>query len=222
MIHQFIDFKFSQWLFLKKSKNFSREIITTPLISGTALVKKIGCFIVLLTKRQKNLIYLQFSLTNYHRTSDECNDIINQWKITFQALDNKERSSLDLLNNDLNIIKPLYSKGGSWLKHFSYSNSLCAKAMRVIINHTPISKYHLRFFPWEDFACPCSLYLIETKRYILYKCKIFSNYWNSRKDTLSHFILFLEFNSNTLLNSLKMMSFIYLFFYLVFLFFSSF
>ena len=38
-------------------------------MSVTALVKKIGCFIVLLTKRQKNSIYLQFSLANYHGTS---------------------------------------------------------------------------------------------------------------------------------------------------------
>ena len=68
-IHPFIYIKFSQWLFLKKSENFSREIISTPLISGTALVKKIGHFIVLLTKRQKNPIYHWFSLVNHHGTS---------------------------------------------------------------------------------------------------------------------------------------------------------
>ena len=91
----------------------------------------------------------------------------------FQASDNKGRSFLDFLNDDFNIIGLLYSKEGSWLKLFSHLNSLCARAMRAIVNYTPISKYHLRFFPQEDFACICSLYLIETRRYILYECKRF-------------------------------------------------
>ena len=32
--------------------------------------------------------------------------------MTLQASDNKERYFLDLLNNDLNPFKPIYSKGG--------------------------------------------------------------------------------------------------------------
>ena len=44
----------------------SKEITSIPLISGTALVKTIGHFIVLLTKRQKVSIYHQFSHANYH------------------------------------------------------------------------------------------------------------------------------------------------------------
>jgi len=67
-IHLFICIKFSQWPFLKKSDDFPREMITTLLISRTALVKKISHFIVLLTKRQNNSIYYQFSLTNHHGT----------------------------------------------------------------------------------------------------------------------------------------------------------
>ena len=68
--------------------------------------------------------------------------------------------------------------------------------MRAIVNYTPIGKYYLRFFPQEDFVYSYSLYSIETRRYILHECKIFNNYWNFRKNMLSHFILFLEFNSN--------------------------
>ena len=59
----------------------------------------------------------------------------------FQASDNKERNFLELLDDDLNIIEPSYSKGRSWLKLFGYLNSLCARAMRAIVNHTPISEY---------------------------------------------------------------------------------
>ena len=117
------------------------------------------------------------------------------WKIMFQALDNKERNFLDLLDNNLNIIKPIYSKDRLWLKHFSHSNLLCTRAMRAIVNHTPIDKYHLKFFLWEDFTYPCSLYPIETRRHILHEYKRYNNYWNLRRNTLAHFILFLEFNS---------------------------
>ena len=64
----------------------------------------------------------------------------------FQALDDKERHFLDLLDNNFNIIKLLYSKSRSGLKYFGYSNSLYTRATRAIVNHTPISKYQLRFF----------------------------------------------------------------------------
>ena len=113
----------------------------------------------------------------------------------FQALDYKGRSFLDLLNDDLNIIKPSYFKEGSWLKHFSHSNSLCATVIRAIVNYAPISEYHLRFFSQENFVCLCSLYPIKSRRHILHKCKKLNNYWNPRRDTLSYFILFLGFNS---------------------------
>ena len=52
------------------------------------------------------------------------NEILNIWKITFQALDSKERHFF-----------------------FGHSNSLYARATRAIVNHAPIREYHLRFFP---------------------------------------------------------------------------
>jgi len=66
--------------------------------------------------------------------------------MTFQALDDKGRNFLELLDNNLNIIKLTYSKDRSWLKYFGHSNLLYARAMRAIVNYTPIGKYHLRFF----------------------------------------------------------------------------
>jgi len=65
----------------------------------------------------------------------------------FQASDDKERHLLELLDNNLNIIELIYSKGGFWLKYFGHSNSLCIRATRAIVNYAPISKYQLRFFP---------------------------------------------------------------------------
>ena len=113
----------------------------------------------------------------------------------FQVSDNKERNFLDLLNDNLSTIELMYSKEGSWLKYFGHSNSLYARATRAIVNHSPIGEYWLRFFPREEFACPCSKYPIKTRRHILHECIRFNKYWNPRRDTIAHFTLFLEFNS---------------------------
>jgi len=83
--------------------------------------------------------------------------------MSFQAADLKGKNFLELLDNNLNPIELLTIKGGPWLQQFGHSNSLCARATRAIVNHTPIGEYHLRFFPREDFSCPCGLYPIETR-----------------------------------------------------------
>jgi len=44
------------------------------------------------------------------------NNIIKQWKMSFQASDGKKRHFLELVNNDLKDIKPSYTKGGPWLQ----------------------------------------------------------------------------------------------------------
>jgi len=126
----------------------------------------------------------------------ESDDIIKTWQMTFQALDAKGTHFLELLDNDLNIIEPTYTKGGSWINHFGSSDSLCTRATRAITNHASIGEYQLRFFPRENFACPCGIYPIETRRHVLYECRRFNNYWNPRRDTISHFVSFLEYNLN--------------------------
>jgi len=105
-----------------------------------------------------------------------------------------EREQLDLLDNGLCPVEPLFSKDSLWLLQFGHSNSLCSRATRAITNHTPIDEYRLRFFFRESFACPCGSYPIKTRRHVLYKCQRFNNYWNPRRDSLSHFSLFLQFN----------------------------
>jgi len=122
---------------------------------------------------------------NYCKKTDS-DDIINQWKMMFQASDGKGKHFLDLIDDNLNTIKPAYTKGGPWLQVFSHSNSLCARAMRAITNHAPTGEYQLRFFPNEDFKCPCNNYPIESRRHILHKCRRFNGYWNPRRDSLNH------------------------------------
>ena len=126
----------------------------------------------------------------------DCDELTKLWKMTFQASDKKGNHFLDLLDDDLKAIELSYSKGGPWLQAFGHSNSLCARVVRAITNHAPIGEYRLHFFPNMDFSCPCNNYPIETKRYILYKCRRFNRYWNPRRDTLSHFVMFLTSNPN--------------------------
>ena len=132
---------------------------------------------------------------DYCKKTDSDN-IINYWKMTFQASDGKGKHFLDLVDNNLNIIKPAYTKGRSWLQVFGHSNSLYAYTMRAITNHAPIGEYQLRFFPNGDFKCPCNNYSIELKRHILHECSRFNGYWNLRRDSLNHFTMFLITNPN--------------------------
>jgi len=112
----------------------------------------------------------------------------------FQASNLKGNQFLDLLDDDNNIIEPSYTKEGLWLKLIGHSNSLCVRATRAITNYAPTGKYRLRFFLREEFNCPCGQYPIKSRHYILHKCGRFNGYWNLRRDTLSHFVMFLEFN----------------------------
>ena len=77
--------------------------------------------------------------------------------------DLKGKHFLNIVNFNLEPIVPTYIKGDPWLKYIDFSNSLCARVMKTITNHTPISKYHMRFFPNQDFSCPYSRYPIESK-----------------------------------------------------------
>jgi len=43
----------------------------------------------------------------------KCNDIINKWKMTFQASNLKSRNFLKLVDSDNNILEPTYSKGST-------------------------------------------------------------------------------------------------------------
>ena len=114
--------------------------------------------------------------------------------MTFQVSDGKGRQFIDLVDDNLETIELSYTKGGPWLQSFGHSNSLCARATRAITNHALIGEYHLRFFPNKDLKCSCGSYPIETRRYILYEYTRHNGYWNPRRDTLSHFVMFLNAN----------------------------
>jgi len=116
--------------------------------------------------------------------------------MTFQVSDLKGKHFLNLVDGDNNLLKPSYIRGGLWLQNFGYSNSFCVRTSRAITNHALIDKYKLRFFPNEEFRCPCGQYPIELRCHILYKCRRFNEYWNLRRDSIAHFVMFLDHNPN--------------------------
>ena len=58
--------------------------------------------------------------------SKKCNsdDILNVWKMTFQASNFKGNQFLDLVDDNYNIIEPTYIKDGLLIRMFGHSNSL--------------------------------------------------------------------------------------------------
>jgi len=61
--------------------------------------------------------------------------------MTFQALDGKGKSFLDLADINNNTIELSYIKGGPWLQAFGSLNSLYARATRAITNYAPTGEY---------------------------------------------------------------------------------
>ena len=135
---------------------------------------------------------LSWDLSN----KNECNDLVNKWKMMFQVSDLKRKNFLDLIDSNNNLLEPLYIKDGLWLQNFGHSNSLCMRASRAITNYVLIGKYRLRFFLNEEFKCPCGQYSIKSRCYILYEYKRFNKYWNLRRDSIAHFVMFLDYNPN--------------------------
>ena len=61
--------------------------------------------------------------------------------MTFQASDLKERNFLKLLDDKSIPFKLSTIRSSLWLQYFGHSNSLCTRATRAIVNHSPIREY---------------------------------------------------------------------------------
>ena len=146
--------------------------------------------IQLLTKRQNNSTTLWFSHASYYETSawkKLANNVPGIWL--------KENHFLEILDDEYLSIKLTCTKDSVWLKLLGYSNSLYVRATRAITDHISIEEYCLRFFPRENFNCSCGTYPVESRCHILYECRRYNNYWNPNRESLSHFVAFLEYNT---------------------------
>ena len=76
---------------------------------------------LLVDKESKHIkidpIFLSKTSWEFSR-KEECDTIVKQWQMYFQASEYKGRNFLELNDNDHQPICPTYSKGGAWLKHF--------------------------------------------------------------------------------------------------------
>ena len=66
---------------------------------------------------------------------------LSQYSPILKTSNLKGRNFLNLLNNNLLVIEPSYTKGGPWIKQFGFSNSLslCARAItKSCSNCTPL------------------------------------------------------------------------------------
>jgi len=83
-------------------------------------------------------IYPCKSLWDFSRNI-ECYNILNSWKIQFQASDDKEHHFLELLDDNLNPIEPSIAKGGLWLKYFRCYNlmlKVLSKELTLVLSDT--------------------------------------------------------------------------------------
>ena len=70
---------------------------------------------------------------------NKCDDLVNKWKMTFEASDLKGKHFLNLVDGDNNSLEPSYIRGSSWLQNFGHFNSLYVRAFRTITNYVPIA-----------------------------------------------------------------------------------
>jgi len=96
--------------------------------------------------------------------------------MVFQALDDKGRHFMDLLNDNLKPVESSTTNSSLWLKLFDHSSSLCTRATRAIVNHASIGEYRLRFFSQEEFKCSCGFYPIKTRYHIFHNYKRYNVY----------------------------------------------
>jgi len=61
-------------------------------------------------KYQQNPSFLWRTLWDFSKKK-ECDNIVNEWKMIFQALDDKGRNFLDLVDDENNPLELSYSKG---------------------------------------------------------------------------------------------------------------
>jgi len=66
---------------------------------------------------------------------------LDAWRTAFNCPTVQGRHFLTLRGKNHKPLQLSYSKGGSWLTHFGQSVTLCARAIRAILNHAPIGEY---------------------------------------------------------------------------------
>ena len=102
----------------------------------------------------------------------ECNNILHEWQESFTSNPKKGQCFLNFENENQNVIKLIYAKGGLWLPSIGFTNLLCACFTCMTTSHTPIREYQQRFFPHLPISCLCGEAKIQTREHIVMECDI--------------------------------------------------
>jgi len=70
----------------------------------------------------------------------ECNNILHEWQLTFVNNLKKSHYFLMFEDEDQQVIKLIYAKGGSWLPIIEFTNSLCARFTHMTTGHAERGK----------------------------------------------------------------------------------
>ena len=124
----------------------------------------------------------------------ECDRILESWQQSFKDSKKKGQLFLEFEDDDEKVIKPTYTKGGSWLPHIGISNSTCARFTRMMTGHAPIGEYRQRFFPNSPIQCPCGEADVETREHIFMHCNRYESSTRLRDIQISSFVEFIVGN----------------------------
>jgi len=100
----------------------------------------------------------------------ECDNILHEWQTSFANSLKKGHYFLNFEDEKQRVIKPTYTKGGSWLPVIGFTNSLCARFTHMITGHAPIREYRQRFLPHLPTSCPCGEAEVQTCEHIVMEC----------------------------------------------------
>jgi len=92
----------------------------------------------------------------------ECDNTLCEWQMSFANSLKKSYYFLNFENKKQRVIKPTYTKGGSWLLVIGFTNLLCAHFTCMTTSYVFIREYRQRFFPHLPTSCPCSEAEVQT------------------------------------------------------------
>ena len=124
----------------------------------------------------------------------ECDLILESWQQLFKDSKKKGQLFLEFEDDNEKVIKPTYSKGGSWLLHIGISNSICTRFTHMMLGHAPIGEYQQRFFPNTPIQCPCGEADVETREHIFMQCNQYDSSFCLRDICISSFVEFIVGN----------------------------
>ena len=117
----------------------------------------------------------------------ECNNTLCKWQMSFANSFKKGYYFLNFEDEKKRVIKPTYTKGGSWLPIIDFTNSLCAHFTCMTTGYAPIREYRQWFFPHLPTSCPCGKVKVQTWEHIIMECDrckgtsrvVLSKFWGS-------------------------------------------